>query len=261
VQAGVAQFDGRALDLRTPAAWSALRGKSIGYVPQDTQAAFDPLSSVGSQISEVLRLRGLTRAQASARALELLTEAGLEDAAMLQHALPERLSGGQRQRAAIAAALACDPPLLIADEPTSALDPVHARALIDLLDRLRRERALALLWISHDLPAITARADRVLFLHAGRVIETLAAAQTPQRAVHPYTRLLLRSLPHGPGGGRTLAALAPPGEDPPPRAAACGFHARCPLTDERCRTSEPALVLHGESHRVACHHVDRAVSL
>ncbi|HTF89040.1 MAG TPA: ABC transporter ATP-binding protein [Planctomycetota bacterium] len=261
VLAGEVRFEDRTLDLRNPQAWSDLRGTRIGYVPQDTQAAFDPLSSLGSQIEELLILGAEPAERVASRALELLREAGLADAAELARELPERLSGGQRQRAAIAAGLARGPALLIADEPTSSLDPVHARGLIDLLDRLRRERKLALLWISHDLQAVAARADRTLILYAGRVIESGPSRELADHPLHPYTRLLLRSLPHGTSGGRALAALPPAAEERGAKHHACRFSPRCPLADERCRSVDPPLALHGAKHWVACHYVDKAVNL
>ncbi len=192
--AGEIRLGARALDPRDRSQWTQLRGAQLGFVPQDTQAAFDPLLAIGEQVAEPLMSGGMARDAARARAIELLNEAGLENAAELALSLPERLSGGQRQRAAIAAALALDPLVLIADEPTSSLDPVHARALIDLLDRLRRSRGLGLLWISHDLRAVSARADRIVVLCAGRVVETGRAREVLANPAHEHTRELVKSL-------------------------------------------------------------------
>lgn len=258
---GALQFEGRSLDLENSSSWNDLRGIRLGYVPQDTQAAFDPLLSIGRQIAELFLLRGATPESAMARTLELLGEVGLRDARELARELPERLSGGQRQRAAIAAALAQDPVVLIADEPTSALDPVHGRALIDLLDRLRRARGLAWLWISHDLQAVAARADRTLILYAGRVLELGPSREIAENPLHPYTRLLVRSLPAGARGERALAALAPAAWERSVDRNACRFHDRCPLADDHCRTVEPALVSRTGTHFVACHYVEKAVML
>ncbi|MEO6710142.1 MAG: oligopeptide/dipeptide ABC transporter ATP-binding protein, partial [Planctomycetota bacterium] len=148
-----------------------------------------------------------------------------------------------------------------ADEPTSSLDPVHARGVIDLLDGLRRERKLAFLWISHDLQAVAARADRTLILYAGRVIESGPSRELADHPLHPYTRLLLRSLPQGANDGRTLAALAPAGEERGAKHNACRFSPRCPLADERCRSVDPPLAPHAANHWVACHYVEKAVNL
>lgn len=261
ISAGEISFEGRRLELDKPDTWRALRGSKIGYVPQDTQAAFDPLVTIGTQIAELFLLRGETRAQASAHALDALAEVGLENARELARELPERLSGGQRQRAAVAAALVADPRLLIADEPTSALDPLHARALIDVLERLRRKRSFALLWVSHDLEAVAARAGRTAILYAGRVLELGGARDVAKHPLHPYTRLLLRSLPDGVGDGRALAALAPSNPAHEQERRGCRFHARCPLADERCRSVEPQLVVQAGQHALACHYSEQALQL
>ncbi len=194
VNAGEISLGARALDPRDVSQWAQLRGTQLGFVPQDTQEAFDPLLAIGEQVAEPLVSKGMANDAARARAIELLEEAGLESAAELAASLPQRLSGGQRQRAAIAAALAQDPTVLIADEPTSSLDPVHAGALIELLDRLRRSRGLGLLWISHDLRAVSARADRIVVLCAGRIVETGRAREVLSNPVHEHTRELVKSL-------------------------------------------------------------------
>jgi peptide/nickel transport system ATP-binding protein len=213
---GTVRLDGREFAAGAERAWAGVRGSRLGYVPQDTQAAFDPLIPVGAQVAEVLEAHGTAREAARARVRELFLEVGLARADHLVHALPERLSGGERQRAAIAAALALDPAVLIADEPTSALDGVNARGLIDLLDRLRRARGLALLWISHDLRAVAARADRVLVLAAGRVVESGDVLEVFVRPAHAATRGLLAGLP------RASAPAPRPGATGAGRAAGLG---------------------------------------
>jgi oligopeptide/dipeptide ABC transporter ATP-binding protein len=260
ITGGSLLYQGRELSTLARDQWPALRGKQLGYVPQDGRSAFDPLLSVGAQIEQLLKLREETRHAATSRSLELLREVGLDQAQDLARELPGRLSGGQLQRASIAAAIAQDPQLLVADEPTSALDPAHARALIDVLDGLRRKRGLALLWISHDLRAIEARATRVIVLYAGRAVESGPAREVIGAPRHPYTRLLVRSLPTSPRGER-LAALALPDPDESARRSACRFHSRCPLGDEHCRTWEPALTADAQAHAVACHYLDQAVKL
>ena len=261
VRSGALRYLGRDLLAAGPDAWSELRGVQLGFVPQDGLAAFDPLLPIGAQIEQILVLRGSARARARSRTLELLGEVGLEQAADLAREIPERLSGGQRQRASIAAAIAQDPRLLVADEPTSALDPVHARALIDLLDGLRKIRGLTLVWVSHDLHAIAARADRVLVLYAGKCVESGRAREVLGAPRHPYTRLLVRSLPDAARQAARLAAMALPDARGVARRGACGFHARCPLADERCRSVDPTLARDERGHAVACHHLERAVEL
>jgi ABC-type microcin C transport system duplicated ATPase subunit YejF len=170
----------------------ALRGRVLGWVPQDPLAALHPLRTVGTQLRETLRvLRGLGRPSAQAEAQQLFARVQLPDPAAALARYPHEFSGGQRQRIAIALALATQPRVLIADEPTSALDARIARDILDLLDTLRREDDLALLLISHDLPLVGAYAQRLLVLQRGVVVErgdTRAVFANPR---HGYTRELL----------------------------------------------------------------------
>ncbi|MFD0738712.1 dipeptide ABC transporter ATP-binding protein [Lysobacter koreensis] len=184
----------------------ALRGRVLGWVPQDPLAALHPLRSVGVQLTETLRvLRGLSRAQAQAEALSLFARVQLPEPGAALRKYPHQFSGGQRQRIAIALALATRPRVLIADEPTSALDARIARDILDLLDALRREDGLALLLISHDLPLVGAYAQQLVVLQRGAVVErgaTRALFADPQET---YTRELLAA--------DTLAPLPAPRTD------------------------------------------------
>ena len=191
------------------AAHHALRGRGIGWVPQDPLASLHPLRTVGAQLVETLTvLRGLTRRAAREAARELLAKVQLPDpgAAFARH--PHQFSGGQRQRIAIALALAAQPQVLIADEPTSALDARIARDILDLLDGLRREDGLALLLISHDLPLVGAYAQRVQVLRAGEPIEAGDTAALFAAPTHAYTRELLDAdrLPPAPVAPASTAA-------------------------------------------------------
>ena len=174
------------------AAHAALRGRVLGWVPQDPLASLHPLRTVGAQLSETLRvLRGLPRSDAQREAEAVLARVQLPEPAAALCKYPHQFSGGQRQRIAIALALAAQPRVLIADEPTSALDARIARDILDLLDTLRREDGLSLLLISHDLPLVGEYAQRLLVLQRGIVVEsgdTRAVFANPQ---HDYTRELL----------------------------------------------------------------------
>ncbi|MEG3791338.1 ABC transporter ATP-binding protein [Lysobacter sp. CCNWLW3] len=183
--------DGQTIALGSRA-HAALRGRVLGWVPQDPLAALHPLRSVGSQLLETLRLvRGLARTAARDEARSLLARVQLPEPGAALDRYPHQFSGGQRQRIAIALALATRPRVLIADEPTSALDARIAREILDLLDALRREDGLALLLISHDLPLVGAYAQRLVVLQRGQAVErgdTAAVFASPQ---HAYTRELL----------------------------------------------------------------------
>ena len=188
---GRLEFDGESMALLSPR-HRALRGRDIAWMPQDPQASLHPLRRVGSQLIESLCvLRGWDRASAGREALRLFDELDLPDPSALLQRYPHQLSGGQRQRVGLALALAGNPRLLLADEPTSALDPRLAHDILGLLDRLRAQRGLALLLVSHDLPLVGRHAQRLVILQRGRVVETGEAAQVFSSPTENYTRELL----------------------------------------------------------------------
>ncbi|OMC13630.1 ABC transporter ATP-binding protein, partial [Mycobacterium sp. SP-6446] len=194
ITAGRIMFDGRDITSADRRVLRSIRGRSIGYVPQDPMTNLNPVWKVGFQIREALRANANGRG-ARRRALELLAEAGVPEPAKLAGRYPHQLSGGMCQRALIAIGLAGRPQLLIADEPTSALDVTVQRQVLDHLQRLTDELGTALLLITHDLALAAERAERVVVVHRGVVVESGAAQAILQDPRHEYTRRLVAAAP------------------------------------------------------------------
>ena len=228
--------------------WEKIRGGSIGLVFQEPAAALDPVATIGSQILEAVRRhRSGSPREARKIARDLLTEVSFPDPDRGLDEYPHRLSGGLKQRAFLAIALAGNPGILVADEPTTALDATVSAEVLELLDRLRRDRGLALLLITHDLGSVARHSDRTLVLYAGRVVEEASTAELFAAPRHPYTRGLLECMPRigaaGGGGPRRFRAI--PGTVPDLAfrpAGCCAFAPRCPDRFAPCDAAEPALL-------------------
>lgn len=195
ISAKTLSFDGIDLLAASPRERRALRGNRIAMILQDPKYSLDPVMTIGRQIVETLRThQPVSRAAARRRALDMLAAVQIDDPERVFGLYPHEVSGGMGQRAMIAMMLVAGPELLIADEPTSALDVTVQLEVLNILDRLVRERGMGLIFISHDLRLVSSFCDRVLVMYAGRVVEEIASGDLTH-ARHPYTRGLLECLP------------------------------------------------------------------
>ncbi|MDE2240717.1 MAG: ABC transporter ATP-binding protein, partial [Rhodospirillales bacterium] len=212
-----------------------VRGRSVGMVFQNPLAALNPSRTVAVQIGEAWRVhQGGGKAQARAKALELLGEVGIPSPETRLDDYPHQFSGGMRQRVMIAMALACSPQLLIADEPTTGLDPLIARQIMELIARLRRDRNMAVLFVTHDLSVVQEHADAIHVLYAGRSVEWGKASAFFGHPRHPYSEALLGAVARL--GQKRLQNI--PGNLPEPesRPPGCRFAPRCTYAQEACHT-------------------------
>ncbi len=221
----------------------AMRGRGMAAVFQEPTAALNPVLPIGLQIDESLAAHtDLSGAARRRRAIELLGEVGIADAARRLGAYPHELSGGQRQRAMIAIALAAGPELLLADEPTTALDVTIQDQILALLLRLVADRHMGLLLVTHDLGVVAETCDRMVVLYAGRVAEAGSVADLLRQPRHAYTDALLRSMP---GEGEARTRLSPiPGMAPKLGRPldACAFVPRCSYASPECSAHRPPMV-------------------
>ncbi|MGH9159532.1 MAG: ABC transporter ATP-binding protein [Vicinamibacteraceae bacterium] len=193
ILSGSIRFEGRELTTLSETEMQAVRGARIGLIFQEPMSALNPVLTLGQHIEETLRVHRMTMPDPRARAVELLTEAAVDDPARRAGQYAHQLSGGLRQRALIALALACRPTLLIADEPTTALDVTTQAEILDLLEHLKKKHGLTLLLITHDLGVVAHAADRVAVMQAGRIVEQASARTLFESPQHPYTVGLARA--------------------------------------------------------------------
>ena len=196
VAGGTIEFDGQDITNLSTNEWVALRGSGIGLVPQDPMSNLNPVLRVGYQVKEALLANNVVpKSEVGERVTQLLEEAGLPDAERRAKQFPHEFSGGMRQRALIAIGMAAHPKLLIADEPTSALDVTVQRRILDHLEKLTAEMGTAVLFITHDLGLAAERAEQLVVMHRGRIVESGPALEILQHPQHPYTKHLVSAAP------------------------------------------------------------------
>jgi oligopeptide/dipeptide ABC transporter ATP-binding protein len=253
---GEVSWGGRRIDDLRAAAFRPLR-RELQCVFQDPHACLDPRMTIAESVAEPLRALepGSAPARRAARALERLQEVGIGTDLAARY--PHQLSGGQLQRAVIARALVVDPRFVVCDEPVSALDVTVQGQVVALLERIRVERRLASLFISHNLAVVARLCERIRVMYRGRIVEAGARERVIRAPRHPYTRELLDAVPAIDAGARARNALraarARPAADDRVAGSGCPFAARCPYVLARCRAEQPALRRLETGHEVACH--------
>jgi peptide/nickel transport system ATP-binding protein/oligopeptide transport system ATP-binding protein len=259
IASGEIWFEGRDLLKLSEDEMRRLRGDDIAMIFQDPMTSLNPVYTVGEQIAEAIRLhRGVSKKEAWNQAIEGMRDVAIPSPEARAKTYPHEMSGGMRQRVMIAMALACDPKLLIADEPTTALDVTIQAQILQELAELQSQRQLGVLLITHDLGVVAETADRVAVMYAGKIVEEAPVREIFARPRHPYTEGLLRAVPQLGAKGhqtrlRTIEGVVPNPLELPP---GCRFAPRCQHAQDKCRTSEIALLKAGAAHLSRCVRVD-----
>ncbi|MBT9778938.1 ATP-binding cassette domain-containing protein [Clostridium sp. MCC353] len=248
---GSVSFHGDDLLKKSERQMQRIRGNQISMIFQDPMTSLDPLMQIGAQVGEVLEIHEpIKKKNAVEKAVEMLKTVGIPSAADRAKDYPYQFSGGMRQRSIIAASMMCSPEMIIADEPTTALDVTIQAQILKLLAKLRRERNVAILLITHDLGVVAELCDRVAVMYAGEIVETAPVKELYANPCHPYTKGLMDCLPVL-GSRKRLEPI--PGQPPklisPPPG--CKFKDRCKYACEGCEKPQ-SLAETGEGHRTAC---------
>ena len=257
-QAGEVRWEGLDLLELSDQKMREFRWAEISMVFQGAMNAWNPVYRVGEQIREAMYQHfdpPLSNSETDERIDRLFRLVGLDPA--MQRRYPHELSGGMRQRAVIAMALSCDPKLIIADEPTTALDVIVQAQILEELKAIQKDLGLSILYISHDMAVIAQVTDTIGVMYAGKLVEFGATEEVFHRPRHPYSYLLLSSIPSVTGPRRRPLSLegTPPNLLAPP--SGCRFHPRCPWATEQCRTEEPPMMPIGPSQWAACWHSEQ----
>ncbi len=254
---GEISFDGKNLSKMDTEEIRKLRGNDISMIFQEPMSSLNPLYRIGNQLAEpMLQHEKVQKSSTRERGIELLAKVGIPDPHKRIDSFPHELSGGMKQRVMIAMALACEPKLLIADEPTTALDVTIQAQALRLMSDLQKETGMAILLITHDMGIVNQMADSIGIMYAGKIVEQGNREQIFEKPAHPYTRLLLESIPKDGDAPYYLSAIK--GMVPPATnyGDACQFADRCPEVMDVCRQTESTSIAVEDGHKVTCHLYD-----
>ena len=232
---------------------ASFRGKCCSIIFQDPMTSLNPVFTIGSQLEEAIRLHtDRNKAEARARAVEMLTLVGVNEPEKRIKQYPHELSGGMRQRVMIAMALACEPDILIADEPTTALDVTIQAQILELMQELQKKLGMAIIMVTHDLGVIASMCDEIIVMYGGRVCERGIADDIFYAPAHEYTKGLLRSIPTTDNNGERLVPIGGTPINLLNMPKGCAFCPRCSAAMKICLTEVPEEMQIGEAHRASC---------
>lgn len=255
-EASQINFEGKNILDFSDAEWEEYRGTKASMIFQGAMSTMNPTMKIGAQIAECFTFhQEISKEEARNRAVSMLELVGIPDAKDAMNRYPHEFSGGMRQRVMIAAALACNPSLLVADEPTTALDVTIQAQILELISELKEKEKMSVLLITHDMGVVAGLAQRVIVFYAGRVMEMGSIDEIFESPMHPYTKGLLEASPRldevGQGALYTIKGAPPELINPKP---GCPFAERCPFATEECTSEVPQMKDVRGTHRVACFH-------
>ncbi|WP_102271825.1 ABC transporter ATP-binding protein [Cytobacillus massiliigabonensis] len=247
-------FQGKKLEGLTDDEMNKIRGKDISMIFQEPMTSLNPVFTIGSQLTEIMLNHGdLSKKAARDMAIQLLKSVGISRPEKIVDEYPHQLSGGMRQRVMIAIAIACQPKLLIADEPTTALDVTVQAQILELLKSIQEKNDMSIILITHDLGVVAEMCDEVIVMYAGKIVERTDVDSLFHNPQHPYTKLLMASIPRideEVGQLATIQGIVPSLKNMP--TIGCRFADRCPSAKPECKTVIPQLAKFEEGHEVSC---------
>lgn len=255
INSGEVLYKGNRIDQLDTEELNEYRGKELAMIFQEPMTSLNPVFTIGNQLIEMMLLHlGISKKEATERAISLLKQVGIPRAESVIHEYPHQLSGGMRQRVMIAMAISCSPKLLIADEPTTALDVTVQAQILELLKSIQNETNMGIIFISHDLGVIAEICDTVAVMYAGKIVERATVSEIFSDPKHPYTQLLLKAIPRMDTKQKKLETIkgTVPTIDQLTENG-CSFANRCPHAMSICKTKELETININKNHSVSCH--------